>query len=55
MPDKCFLVVQPDYIDTAREIFKDLKLNIVSGKRFLGGFIGSSDDTVQWLNDQIQK
>ena len=54
-PDKSFLVVHPDYIDTAREIFKDLKLNIVSGKRFLGGFIGSSDDTEQWLNDQIQK
>jgi len=34
-PDKSFLVIHPDInIENAREIFKDLKINIVSGNFF---------------------
>ena len=37
-PDKSFLVIHPDYIEKSREIFKDLKLNIISGKKCFGRF-----------------
>ena len=39
-PDKSYLVVHADFIDEAKLIFADLNVNIVTGQRFLGGFIG---------------
>ena len=38
-PEKSYLVVHPDFVEIAKEKFKDFKLNIVTGYRFLGGFI----------------
>ena len=48
-PDKSYLVVHPDYIAPVQEIFKDFKINIVTGRKFLGGFIGSEDDAAEWF------
>ena len=39
-PDKSYLIVHPDFIDKAKEMFKQLGIRVVTGRRFLGGFIG---------------
>ena len=53
-PEKSFLVVHPDHFEKAQEFFQDLNLNIVTGHRFLGGFIGSSEDKLKWLKERVQ-
>ena len=45
--------IYPDFVEIAKEKFKDLKLNIVTGYRFLGGFIGNEDDVNKWLNQKV--
>ena len=52
-PEKSYLVVHPDFVEIAKEKFKDFKLNIVTGYRFLGGFIGNEDDVNKWLNQKV--
>ena len=55
-PQKSFLVVHPDFLDEAETIFSDLHVKIVTGQRFLGGFIGSSEDIQQsWLASKLNK
>ena len=39
-PVKSYLVVHPDFVDKAHEMFKDIKMNIVTGHRFLDVFVG---------------
>ena len=53
-PEKSFLVIHPDHFEKAQEFFQDLNLNIVTGHRFLGGFIGSSEDKLKWLKERVQ-
>jgi len=52
-PEKSFLIVHPKCVEHAKTYFKDWKINIVSGQRFLGGFIGSVEDTSKWLNSKL--
>ena len=39
-PEKSYLVVHTKFVEEAKVIFADFKVNIVTGKRFFGGFIG---------------
>ena len=41
-PDKSYLVVHPNQVDEAKLLFAELKVNVVTGNHFLGGFIGST-------------
>jgi len=34
--DKSYCIVSPDYIDDAKELFSHLKINVVTGRKFLG-------------------
>jgi len=52
-PQKSFLVVSPEFFDEAEHIFKDFGVKIVTGQRFLGGFIGLASDTESWLHEKI--
>ena len=52
-PDKSYLVVHPDFMDKAKEHFKDFNINIVTAQRFLGGLIGWSIGTEIWLQNKI--
>ena len=38
-PSKCFVVVDASCQSQAENIFGDLGINVVTGRRFLGGFI----------------
>ena len=51
---KSFLVISPEFFDEAEHIFKDLGVKIVTGQRFLGGFIGLASDTESWLDEKIR-
>ena len=46
---KMVLVVAPQFLDQAKEIFKEFGLKILTGHRLLGGFIGSEDEKVSWV------
>ena len=52
-PEKCYLIVHPDFILQADNIFRDLGIKVVTGQRFLGGFIGTASDVECWLQGKI--
>ena len=37
-PDKSYLVVHPDFVEEVKYHFKDFKINIVTGQRFMYWF-----------------
>ena len=41
------------FVEEAKVIFADFKVNIVTGKRFLGGFIGGVVDTENWVQEKV--
>ena len=52
---KCFYKVDSDFEEQAKAIFSDLKINVVTGFKFIGGFIGSGNDIEKWLIEKVQK
>ena len=46
---KCFLVVAPQFLEEAKELFSSYGVQIVTGRKFLGGFIGKREDIESWL------
>ena len=51
---ECIIYVShPDFVEEAKHHFKNFKINIVTGQRFLGGFIGCCTDTKTWLHNKI--
>ena len=44
-PDKSYLIVHPDWVEEANKLFCEFKVNVVTGHRFLGGFVGGVEDT----------
>ena len=53
-PDKSYLIVHPDFVDKAEEMFKQLGIRVVTCRRFLGGFIGGKEDVDQWFKEKIE-
>jgi len=53
-PHKSYLVVHPDFVEEAKEMFKDLKVIVVTGQKFLGGFIGGLSDLTEWMEKKSQ-
>jgi hypothetical protein len=51
-PSKSILVVQEHNKAAAEIAFKDLGFTIVTGTRYLGGFIRSADDQSDWVNSK---
>ena len=52
-PSKCFLVVAPSQLSLANDIFGPLGIQIVTGHRFLGGFIGDLDERRNFVIDKV--
>ena len=52
---KNFCIVDSDFEEQAKAIFSDLKINVVTGFKFIGGFIGSGNDIEEWLIEKVQK
>jgi hypothetical protein len=52
-PSKSYLVVHPKFVEHAKILFAGFNINIVTGSRFLGGFIGSIEDTNLWIEEKV--
>ena len=52
--NKSYIVVNPDFIDEATTIFGEMGIQIVTGRKFLGGFIGGSEDVIAWMEEKVK-
>lgn len=52
-PNKSYLIVKPGQEEEARRLFPDLRL--VSSHRYLGGVIGSSEATKEFVREKVMK
>ena len=53
-PSKTVLVVGPSDIQQASELFADLGIKVVTGGRFLGGFIGEKTLAAEFVSSKVQ-
>ena len=53
-PEKSYLVVHLNQVEEAKVLFAELKVNVVTGNRFLGGYIGSTADTERWIIEKVK-
>ena len=51
-PKKSFLIVHPDRFDEAKRGFEQKGLKIVTGKRYLGGFIGDETSMKEFFHEK---
>jgi hypothetical protein len=53
-PQKSFLVVKSEFLDEAKALFEQqLGVQVVSGQRFLGGFVGSTTDREEYVKKKV--
>ena len=52
-PEKSYLVVHPSQVEKAKQMFMDFQVNVVTGHRLLGGFIGSFDEMQKWIYKKV--
>ena len=52
-PKKTFLIVHPDHVEEAKRCFEQSGLKIVTGKRYLGGFIGDETTMKEFVHEKI--
>ena len=43
----------PEFLDVAKEMFSSYDVQVVTGRKFLGGFIGKSEDKELWLEKKV--
>ena len=43
----CFSIVDSDFEEQAKAIFSDIKINVVTGFKFIGGFIRGSWNDIE--------
>ncbi len=53
-PAKSFLIVKPGLEQTARELFASEGVQIVTGKRFLGGYVGDEEGKTAFLREKVE-
>ena len=53
-PNKSYLIVSPAFIEVAKEMFSEFQINVVTGNRFLGSYIGSVMDTKDWIEKKVE-
>ena len=53
-PTKSILVVAPGNVSRAEEHFRGLGIRVVTGHRYLGGFLGAAAAEREWLEEKVQ-
>ena len=53
-PNKSILVVALENVPRAEEHFRGLGIWVVTGHRYLGGFIGDVEAKRKWLKEKVQ-
>ena len=46
-------MVHPKFVEHAKVLFAGFNIKIVTGSRFQGSFIGSSEDTNLWIEEKV--
>jgi hypothetical protein len=54
-PHKSYLVVAPQFLEEAKTLFEDLGVEVVTGHRFLGGFIGDPSSKDIYIQQKVEK
>jgi hypothetical protein len=54
-PHKSFLVVAPEYEDEANRLFGEMGIKVVTGQRFLGGFIGDAAAKCLYVEKKVRQ
>ena len=53
-PTKSILVVAERNVPRSKEYFRGMGLQVVTGSRYLGGFIGERETEDQWVKDKLE-
>ena len=53
-PTKSILAVAPGNVAQAEEHFRGLGIQVVTGHRYLGGFLGNAAAERKWLEEKVQ-
>jgi len=51
---KNILIVAPEFVQKAQTDFGGLELKIVTGFKYLGGFVGTPEDRDQWIQTKVE-
>ena len=54
-PIKSILVVEPRNVARAEKLFQGMGMQIVTGSRYLGGFIGDGASEKSWLTVKVER
>jgi hypothetical protein len=54
-PTKSILIVAEHNVETAKAQFQDLGFQVVTGSRYLGGFIGSRESELEWVREKVEE
>ena len=54
-PSKSYLVVHPNFVEKAHQLFDRFGIRIVEGRRYLGGFIGSDEGKISFTLKKVQE
>ena len=53
-PTNSILVVAPMNVSREEEFFHGMGLQVVTGSRYLGGFIGDEEAEKRWLSGKVE-
>ena len=53
-PTKSILVVSENNVPQAKEYFRGMGVQVVTGSRYLGGFIGERETEDQWIQAKVE-
>ena len=53
-PTKSILVVSEQNVPRAKEYFRGMSVHVVTGSRYLGGFIGERETEDQWIQAKVE-
>ena len=53
-PSKTVLVVRSSDLQKANDLFHDFGINVVTGSRFLGGFVGEQSLAADFVSDKVK-
>ena len=54
-PTKSILVVKPQIVEQAEAKFAHLGFTVVTGTQYLGGHVGTNNNTKEWVSEKVTK
>ena len=52
-PTKSILVVAERNVPRSKEYFRGMGIQVVTGSRYLGGFVGEREAEARWIQDKV--